>query len=292
MVKIKDPAMPPNIVISNEAQAKQPSIAADDFYFQGNMEEVIPALALKYPTWTFTVDKTFTTRHETLYPNPRAIAYVVLVTDSASAYRGRIERELRSSGTELHFYNKRIDGALHRGECMRTTIPKRAMQIVAKWFVPPPFNEEMREKVGNIDISLRNRSYYFSSMFESMYNMLSVHVKDYILENIDDIFARCSEVATNMDKDMFVDAMGNREIAMGVHDLPANKKLTVVISGDKYVLQRAGTSFFTKTSEQLPVEIRSAVGMLKLVEDGQFVKDVGYRHKSDAFLVIYDGALI
>jgi hypothetical protein len=125
-----------------------------------------------------------------------------------------------------------------------------------------------------------------------MYNMLSVHVKDYILENIDDIFARCSEVATNMDKDMFVDAMGNKEIAMGVHDLPANKKLTVVISGDKYVLQRAGTSFFTKTSEQLPVEIRSAVGMLKLVEDGQFVKDVGYRHKSDAFLVIYDGALI
>jgi hypothetical protein len=292
MVKIKDSAMPPNIVISNKAQAEQPSIAVDDFYFQGAMEEVIPALALKYPTWTFTVDKTFTARHETLYPNPRAIAYVVLVTDSASAYRGRIERELTSRGTELHFYNKRIDRALHRGECMRTTIPKRAMQIVAKWFVPPPFNEEMARIRGDIELTMRNRGYYFSSMFEGLYSHLNVYAKNYILENIDDIFAKCSEVATNVNKEMFMDAKVNAEIATGIWDLPPNKKLTVIISDDKYVLQRAGTSFFIKASEQLPVEIRSAVGMLKLVEDGQFVKDVGYRYKPNAFLVIYDGALI
>jgi hypothetical protein len=293
MVKIKDSAMPPNIVISNKAQAEQPSIAVDEFYFEGLMAEVIPAMALKYPTWTFTVDKTLTVRNEAVYPTPRAVAYVVYVNDIKLAFRGKIERGVsRLGGRTLHFYNHRIGKALHRGDCMSTTIPKRAMQIVAKWFAPPPFNEEMAEKVGDIAISLRNRSYHFSSMFEGLYNMLSVHVKTYILENIDDIFARCSEVAANMDKGMFVDAMGNREIAMGVHDLPANKKLTVIISGDKYVLQRAGTSFFTTTSEQLPAEVRSAVGMLKLVEDGQFVKDVGYRHKPDAFLVIYDGALI
>jgi hypothetical protein len=32
-----------------------------------------------------------------------------------------------------------------------------------------------------------------------------------------------------------------------------------------------------------------AVGLLKLIEDGQFVRDVGYRHKADQFLVVYGG---
>ena len=39
------------------------------------------------------------------------------------------------------------------------------------------------------------------------------------------------------------------------------------------------------TNEELTDDIKSKLGMLKLVEDGQLFPDIGYRISPDAFLI-------
>jgi hypothetical protein len=115
-------------------------------------------------------------------------------------------------------------------------------------------------------------------------------IQPYIDEHLVEIAKQVAEVNANFNVPEYLEYVEDTKISASVADAPSNSALTVMLRGDKYVLHRSNMSVFALSSEYLPEPVRRAIGLLKLVEDGQFVRDVGYRHKADQFLVIYAGS--
>jgi hypothetical protein len=115
-------------------------------------------------------------------------------------------------------------------------------------------------------------------------------VRPYIDENLVEIAKHVPEVNANFNVSEYLEYVEDTKISTSVADVPANSDLTVMLRGDKYVLHRNNMPIFALTSEYLPEQVRRAIGLLKLIDDGQFVRDVGYRHKADQFLVVYAGS--
>ena len=61
--------------------------------------------------------------------------------------------------------------------------------------------------------------------------------------------------------------------------------LTVLIEGDKYVVLHNG-NMCVFTQDGLLPEMRQRIGMLKLVDVGSVLPDVGARVRADAFMII------
>jgi hypothetical protein len=77
-------------------------------------------------------------------------------------------------------------------------------------------------------------------------------------------------------------ALEEKYIAVDVKDAFDNSRGTLVsLHGSEYV-----TAHGTYTTDTLPVHIKQGVGMLKLVDAGQCVRDVGFRVDADTFFVI------
>jgi hypothetical protein len=71
-----------------------------------------------------------------------------------------------------------------------------------------------------------------------------------------------------------------------VESVMKQKCLTVLIEDDKYIVRRAHSPIHAMTSDQLSESMRRAIGMLKLVEDGQFVRDMGFRARQNLYLIV------
>jgi hypothetical protein len=65
----------------------------------------------------------------------------------------------------------------------------------------------------------------------------------------------------------------------------AAKSTLIIVDGGKYLAQ-IGSDVQIWDDNTLPVELRGKLGLLKLVNNRQFVSDVGCRVEDDVFIVI------
>ena len=61
----------------------------------------------------------------------------------------------------------------------------------------------------------------------------------------------------------------------------------MVRDGNEYIV-RQGNEVKVYNDESLPFEVRSKLGMLKLVDKGQMISDVGCKVDAEVFVVIPD----
>jgi hypothetical protein len=171
-----------------------------------------------------------------------------------------------------------------------TTKPKVAVQIVKQYFTDPPMAEQIKEVARRVKVDANQHKVTFGATRDLDYMKLAGWVQPYVEEHLLEIAKQVPAVNTNFDLPAYLNLVEDAKISASVVDAPSNSALTVMLRDDKYVLHRNNMSIFALTSERLPEPVRKAIGLLKLVEDGQFVRDVGYRYKADQFLVIYDGS--
>lgn len=275
-----DPTKPPNIVIGQEAA----NIVAQNggaITLLGFLGEVLVKAACAYPTWKF------------------EIQHLVANNGTFRVARARIFNERgenvgdvwKTSYIEIGLTNQRIKKAAQRGNARRTSKLNTALSLIKKFCTEPSLPELLREEQDVLYGGLNTRQQVLKNRQLVMMNAVKAHLTDYIIANIDLFFDEVPSLSSIADKKLLLDTLEHSKISTTIKDAPAASRLTVVVKDDKYVLQRAPMPIMVKTSEQLPEDVRMKIGMLKLVENGQFIQGVGYRHSPTSMLIIYTGPL-
>ena len=287
-VRFTDVGFPTNIVISNKIdQWRTKVFTLDDMVFGELSSQVIPVVARMFPAWEFMV-----TQVHTEGPGVQRKVYPTWIKVSEKGVeRGRIQiRHPWRYNEDLMFENPRIHNAMQRVGRKTTTKPKVAVQVVKQYFTDPPITETIAMVSKQIKSDAYRQRTTFKSSRDLEYMRLSELVRPYIDEHLVEIAKQVPEVNANFNVPEYLEFVEDTKISASVADVPENSALTVMIRDDKYVLHRSNMPIFALTSEYLPEQVRRAIGLLKLVDDGQFVRDVGYRHKADQFLVVYAGS--
>jgi hypothetical protein len=249
--------------------------------------QVIPVVARMFPAWEFMV----THVHTEGFYEKRWVFPTRIIVSEKGVERGKIQIDnpWRSYGESLVFLNPRIHNAMQRGRYKITTKPKVAIQIVKQYFTDPPITETIAVVSKQLKSTANMQRTTFKASRDLEYLRLTDLVRPYVDEHLVEIAKQVHEVNANFNVPKYLELVEDTKISESVADVPANSALTVMIRNDKYVLHRSNMPVFALTSEHLPEQVRTAIGLLKLVDDGQFVRDVGYRHKADQFLVVYAG---
>jgi hypothetical protein len=283
-----DVGFPTNIVISNKIdQWRTNVITVDEVVFGEVSSQVIPVVARMFPSWQFVVTQIHMEGRDAnrkVYPT-----WITVSEKGVSRGRINIRHPWRSYAEDLVFENPRIHRAMERRGHKTTTKPKVAIQIVKQYFTDPPITEQIQEVARRTRVEASQHTAMFNATRDLEYMKLVVAVQSYVEENLLDIAKQVPAVNTNFNVPAYLNLVEDAKISASVVNAPRNSALTVMLHDDKYVLHRSNMPIYALTSESLPEQVRTAVGLLKLVEDGQFVRDVGYRHKADQFLVVYDG---
>jgi hypothetical protein len=285
-----DVGFPTNIVISNAIDQKRTGIfTLDEVVFGAVSSQVIPVVARMFPAWQFVVTQIHMEGRDAnrkVYPT-----WITVSEKGVSRGRISIRHPWRSYSEDLVFENPRIYSAMERVGHKTTTKPKVAVQIIKQYFTDPPMTEQIKEAARSMRVEASQRKAMFKATRDSEYMKFASVVQSYVEENLLEIAKQVPAVGTNFNVPAYLNLVEDAKISASVIDAPTNSTLTVMLHDDKYVLHRSNMPIYALTSEHLPTQVRTAVGLLKLIEDGQFVRDVGYRYKANKFLVVYGGPL-
>lgn len=279
-----DDTLPANIVRDSKL-----GIQPEDRIY-GIVGDVIVQSAMKYPSWEFKAVRMIERKIDGAV-HRHAVEFFLY--DDKKKNIGKIGAgNWNYDNSVVEFTNDRIVKNLQRGRTIKTSKLKVALKHVDRWFTTPPLAETMENSTELIYTAAENTIRDFARRHNWDFDKICGSLHDYIMANIEQLTPHMvSAPNSTFELAQAVDNYTNLEIARGVYEAPNTKKLTVVIQDDKYLVQREGQPFYVKTSDTLPEPVRAAVGMLKLVENGQYLRDIGFRHSPTTFLVLYDGAI-
>ena len=266
----------PNILVRIEIDTKLP-----DANF-GATEEMTPyliALATKKPNWKFIGVQGW--HRDTIEGTRIYEAYKFNVWEGKLKL-GKIYTDRgRARKTTYYAENNRIIQKRDRGSAMFTTNVSKAVKNVCKEFYPATTTEIMASARSKSQGVMQD---IYGDKVRGVDNRMQRILKgleSYVIDNWETMSVIA---AKNCPKDVseLPLALEEKYIAVDVKDAFDNSRGTLVsLHGSEYV-----TAHGTYTTDTLPVHIKQGVGMLKLVEAGQCIRDVGFRVDADTFFVI------
>jgi hypothetical protein len=243
------------------------------------MTPYLIALATKKPNWRFVGVQGWHIPHDEVGKTYEAYKFNVW---EGKSKLGKIYTDRgRTKKTTYYAENNRITQKRDRGSAMFTTNVAKAVKNVCKEFYPATTTEIMasaRSKSQGVMQDIYGDKY---RGFTNRMQKVLIGLESYVLDNWETMSVIA---AKNCPKDVSELPLAREEkfIAETIKDAFDNSRGTLVsLHGSEYV-----TAHGTYTTDTLPVHIKQGVGMLKLVEAGQCIRDVGFRVDTDTFFVI------
>jgi hypothetical protein len=262
----------PNVRINKKFESvEQPKRKINKY-----LHDTLFPLVLAKPNWIFTITDHGVWKTE-------AIATKVTISEGGEML-GSIGVEYCRSGYKLVVKNERIDAKRERGSGYRTESSEKALLAIRKHFYRLGTSERL-DKVrdeaeavlgrarSNISWDVNRRR---AELMEDSEEFTKAHMEQYLAE-----FPSRAQY-----KDKYYEIMEVCMIIDNVKDLfDKGEALVVVLESDRYIVVQGKGEPQTYTNDTLPYYMREKIGMLKLVEDHQMVRDVGCRVKADAFVI-------
>lgn len=275
----------PNIAEQTGAMLTQPNVRIGKVFekFEQSkrrinkyLHDTLFPLVLAKPNWVFTI-----TDHGIW--NTEAIATQITISEGGEKL-GSVGVEYCRSGYKLVVKNERIDAKRERGSGYKTESSEKALLSIRKHFYRLGTSErldkvrdEAEAVIGRAKSNIGwdvNRSR--SELMENSDQFTANHMDQYLAE-----FPSRAQY-----KDKYDEVMDVCMIIDNVKDLfDKDEALVVVLESDRYIVVQGKGEPQTYTNETLPYYMREKIGMLKLVEDHQMIRDVGCRIKADAFVI-------
>ena len=246
------------------------------------IEPLIEELAIKHPEWKF--EQQYARRNFVGGSGEVAWTYERMKVMDKYEEIGQIGIDYTRAGKRFWINNHRVEGMRERGSGVKTTDIKKAIRHVDKFFGRKNLNEklaEARDKARNVIENISREKYY---KHQGVWGAIQDDARKYIAENIQAFMA-----ATNNHKkaEEFPVAVQELEHANNVRNMTnSNKSYLVFIEGMNYSVSLGQSLPEIMTSEELPAFIRMGVGMLKLVEDGVLITNIGFRVDESTFVVL------
>lgn len=249
-------------------------------------EDIVPfidALAVKYPQWEFVTDGVRYTGKENEIV--KSIRFKVYNDANPREQVGEIKGDYKynNDGNRVPsyiVYNQRLAHDRERGHYLETTKLPVAMKAVHKYFNPPPvtalLEQVMTRGVGQFNHLVAHKE----RLARNTEYSLQASKEEFIKANWDKYLDSLADTLLNVAhkyKEEFDEYLRLFNIQRN------NYALAVVIQNDKYVVS-CNDKITTYDVNTIPIDLRAQLGLLKLIEEGEVLEDVGVRTK-DGFLV-------
>ena len=243
------------------------------------MTPYLIALATKKPNWKFVGVQGW--HRDTLEGDRIYKAYKFNVWEGKSKL-GKIYTDRgRTRKTTYYAENSRITRKRERGSAMFTTNIAKAVKNVCKEFYPDTNTERMDEAISKAQGMMQDIYGDKIRAFDNRVTRILRGLESYLLDNWETMSVIAAKECPKEVSELPL-AREEKFIAETIKDAFNNSRGTLVaLHGSEYV-----TAHGTYTTDTLPVHIKQGVGMLKLVEAGQCVRDVGFKVDADTFFVI------
>jgi hypothetical protein len=269
---------PPNIVMHNNFAPSGNEILPPAFEF-------LVKAALKYPTWRFALQSFRDTPKELESGVKAVMPCAAKVYNDKGIEVGIVELSSWNYRCEVvEFKNERIRRAIERGISKKTSKPDVALKLLSKWFTAPPLTEKMEIAQGTVTARASTASSSHRSNLRGNQTTVMNALLPFITSNIDRLWDKMQlPNNANLTLEQFKDSIANHQIAESVM---SSACLTVLIEDDKYVVHEANSPIRVMTSSELPEDMRRSIGLLKLSDKGQFIRDRGFNAGDNLFLVV------
>lgn len=251
--------------------------------------EFVTAVAMAHPTWTFTPNYVCR-QYEHIERNGRIYSQIKgLQVHEVTVYQNKTE--LGRIGADTHgahkytIFNERISAKRERGSHARTGDLKKALGMVEKMFYPKKDKEILKEIVSRardtISSHTRQRRYNLDDLWRNM-SKVAVH---FIADNLE-TFRQYAGASAIKGLDTYTEALDIRDKAQALEDnYNKNEASIVTIMNDVFYFSFASKDPIAFKRDDVAPQIKASIGMLKLIERGKSIDDVGLRCEEDVFLV-------
>jgi hypothetical protein len=259
------------------------SVDADDSkggkvpHTQAQIYDTLDMLVSSKPNWRF-VGTDF------VRPDSITRVYTDFNIYEDDEFLGKVTITHKGRSYKIKVSNDRINAARERGTGYYTEDPVKAQLRIRKTFFKANQDERV-EKAAEIAESLLKKENQ-SKAWEYR------HAKDALLDKAGDFAAKNMEAYLQAypnllpKKSRYDDARANYGVVKKIKEAFDNGKSVVVAFDGTHYIVKSEEGVKTLSDETLPYEMRRKVGLLKLVQDGQMISDVGCRVDGATFVLL------
>lgn len=253
--------------------------------YRSNVRDAVMRLAKRNPGWMLVISDNY---HRG--SNKRYCTKVVVYEKDEPLGRFWYGYNYSRSSAELNIDCRALSRTRQRGSSTKTTDVNKAIKIIEANFAPMSLkeiaNNKKAEARSNIHTSLIGKQ----NAYRKLSDAVTPSVMQFAVDNYDAIKHQLS-IPEQQFAD-FVTAKEDFNATLSMRDVAEGKGgITLAITDDKYVsINQTGSDGepVVYTSDTLPVEYRAKLGMLKLVEPGNLITDVGARVTGDIYVILND----
>lgn len=197
---------------------------------------------------------------------------------------GSVGIEYKGRDYKIKVRNDRIDAARERGNGYHTDDPVKAQLRIRKTFFRRN-NDERIEKAVDAASSLlakehRDKSWDYRRAKDNLLDKAT----EFARKNLTDYLEMFPALKPKLEP--YTTAKAALGCVNKVKAMFDNKKAFVVAFDGTHYIVKSEDGIKTFSDETLPYEFRGKLGMLKLVQDGQMISDVGCRVDSNTFVLL------
>ena len=272
----------PNVVAMLTDQTINDNSIMSKLHMDKFMADLILPLAKQFPKWEFQGHHLRATNagcaDEKYYPHNWQVK-----CDGEDL--GDIGRDYYGHKPCYTISNHRIWNKRERGNSDKTTKLDKAKKLILKNFKPKDLKELMDEARNTVRRSVGTSLYCAEGEWNTQYHGLCGFLSDHIMADLDAYteiaikhgFGRDEKLKSTYEEYHIKRSIGQCE--------KEKKGAVVLIHGNTYAVETDDGQFYTYENATLPDLLKRRVGMLKLIENGQTLVNVGYRESESHYYV-------
>lgn len=245
---------------------------------------VVDRLVKYHPEWTFVSIRGYTksTASQTL-----AYCYMVY---QGTEYLGHISCRYRGNKLTVRLEGPRVSADTVRGRGKETSDTNKAIKLAEKYFCARTLRETMADAAMAASAAANDFYGVRQRAFSTAVGKLTPAMLSYVLDNLPSFSAHAAKLGVeNETLDGLQKIVIEREEGLKLRN---SAGFLVMTQDGRYILQAAAkgiTSGEADTVSELPVEMRRKLGLLKLMDPGVVLPDVGIRLAQNKFFITGEG---
>ena len=256
---------------------------ANSYKVHGRITPFLDALTKKYPQWKFVGMWHYYAGH-----TPSDPVYDMFAVYQNGEMLGRISSEHDwKHGDRYEVWSHRIERSRHRGGWSRTKDLKKAMKLIADNFAARSIGELVAVGRSNITDVINRVVSPPLRAHSGAFGMLKEHAAQYFATHWEELKARAAIPVAMLGVDypaLYEAATDAERLSKAFH---GNVGVSVVIKDGTYAVTRGEHTGYVNT-ERLPAELKTMLGMLKLLDNGAFMVDVGVKADDTTYFIMGD----
>lgn len=202
---------------------------------------------------------------------------------------GSVSISRKADRWRIFVNNDRINNDRVRGEGYWTSDPEKATLKIRKEFYRVSLNSRFMAATTQANVVVKSRDSEAKDTKNFHELAIASQVWQFLRNNFDEFVASLSDVAKQGSAHAYMEAV---EVKRGIaafkykwNNATTGKEVMLVIEDEGQYIVKFGDDVTFHTNETMTDDMKSKLGMLKLVEVGQLFPDIGCRVSLDTFLI-------